>query len=302
MERLVDPVLADLQAEYEQAAGEGRHWRSGWVWILGHLAFIKVLGGHGVRCAIGDLRGVGGEDRRTLTRMFGVCVAAIILTSAVLVGIPFAKYVQSGRTALTVYLIPQALPLTIPFGLALGILCGFGKDGISRASRRIVLLVALVASAGSFVTLGWIMPASNQAYRTTVAGRPLPKTDTELSLGELGRRLSGARGGMPVLSEQAMTRLTVQYQMRWAFACSPLFFSLFALALAGRLKRGRLVLGLAGCAATALYYTIWSLANELARDGTMPAAAAAWAPNVLLGLAAAAARVGQLRTSPPERS
>ena len=35
MERLVDPAIADLQAEYEEALRSGPKWRSRWIWFVG---------------------------------------------------------------------------------------------------------------------------------------------------------------------------------------------------------------------------------------------------------------------------
>ena len=42
MERFIDPVLADMQAEYEEAIGKGRHWRGRWIWMAGHVGLAKV--------------------------------------------------------------------------------------------------------------------------------------------------------------------------------------------------------------------------------------------------------------------
>ncbi len=49
MERLVDPAIADLQAEYEEALRSGPNWRSRWIWFVGHLAFFRMLVVHGCR-------------------------------------------------------------------------------------------------------------------------------------------------------------------------------------------------------------------------------------------------------------
>ena len=43
MERLVDPAIADLQAEYEEAARTGPGWRRGRVWMRGHIAFFTMI-------------------------------------------------------------------------------------------------------------------------------------------------------------------------------------------------------------------------------------------------------------------
>jgi hypothetical protein len=42
MDRLVDPVIADLQTEHAAASRGGNVWKSGRVLILGYIAFVKV--------------------------------------------------------------------------------------------------------------------------------------------------------------------------------------------------------------------------------------------------------------------
>ena len=43
MERLVDPAIADLQAEYEEASRTGPGWRRRWIWMRGHIAFFTMM-------------------------------------------------------------------------------------------------------------------------------------------------------------------------------------------------------------------------------------------------------------------
>jgi len=66
MERLVDPTLADLQAEYENAAGRTRKWERRWILVLGHIALIRVMAVHGGMRAVGFLRCSTADDRRAL--------------------------------------------------------------------------------------------------------------------------------------------------------------------------------------------------------------------------------------------
>ena len=55
MERLVDPTLADLQAEYETAVSGNRKWESRRIFVLGHIALIQVMAVHGGMRAMGIL-------------------------------------------------------------------------------------------------------------------------------------------------------------------------------------------------------------------------------------------------------
>lgn len=42
-ERLIDPAIADLQAEYEDVARPNLVWRGRWVLLTGYLAWAKVM-------------------------------------------------------------------------------------------------------------------------------------------------------------------------------------------------------------------------------------------------------------------
>jgi putative ABC transport system permease protein len=43
MERLIDPAIADLQAEYEEASRTRPGWRRRWIWMRGHIAFFTMI-------------------------------------------------------------------------------------------------------------------------------------------------------------------------------------------------------------------------------------------------------------------
>src|SRR5206468_3086669 len=42
MDRLIDPIVADLQTEYADATRRGRVWRSRWIRLAGCVAFLKA--------------------------------------------------------------------------------------------------------------------------------------------------------------------------------------------------------------------------------------------------------------------
>jgi Lipopolysaccharide export system permease LptF/LptG len=294
MERLFDPVLADLQAEYEDAVRGGRMWQSRWVWILGHVAFFKLVAWHGGERAMCILHELTREDRRTL----GFCVGTTVVFTLLLVGIPLLSWSHPEPARWAIYLIPGALPISIPIGLTFGILWGLGRVAASRRSRRLVLLLAIAASVASFTMLAWVLPAANHAFRVSVAGRPFQKGTNELTLSELGRLLEpGTHEPMAVAPPATLRTLALVYHTRWALACAPFVLSLFALAVTGRGQRGRLMLGLAGCAAIFGYYVIMVAAGELGLDRTLPVFAAAWTPNALfLILSVAVMKVGLPRS------
>jgi hypothetical protein len=290
MERLIDPALADLQAEYEDARRAGRRWQSRWIWALGHAAFFRMIALHGGHCALDLFRGMPGEERRTVIRMSAVRLTIVGLVTGVLAAPPLLRHAAGSHpdpAMLAIYLIPQALPLSIPVGLTFGIFWNLGRIPASRRLRTLVLLIATAISIVSFTILAWVMPASNQALRVSIAGGAVARTATELTLRELGRALDQRTATPATFSPAATRSLALDYHTRWALACAPLVLAIFALVLTARGTRGSLVLGLIATAAIAGYFVIL----VIARGSALPGPAAAWAPNTaLLILSVAASR------------
>jgi lipopolysaccharide export LptBFGC system permease protein LptF len=199
-----------------------------------------------------------------------------------------ASYLHASQARLALYLMPQALPLAVPLGFMLGVFCGYGRCLVSSRSRVAVLVIALVCSAGSFVTLAWIAPAENQAFRVAVFGRDVVKGAPELTLGELRQLLDfGAHEPMGLAPPRDRRFLAWQYDFRCALSCAPLALAWFALSVIGRRQRGTLVLLLCACAAVFGYYVcIWG-ARRFAFDGTLPVFATVWFPNVACGVVSA---------------
>ena len=174
MERYVDPAVADLQAEYEHAATRGQRRESARIWVVGFLAVVQVMSIQGGLKAINTVRELTDDDRRALFRMVRASMAVFSIAALTLI-VPFMRELWSHpRVAdFAVYLIPQALPLSIPVGLMFGILWSLGRVPASRTVSVLVLVLALGSSLVSFVTLAWVMPNANQAFRTAVAGGPV---------------------------------------------------------------------------------------------------------------------------------
>ena len=283
MERLVDPALADLQLEYESAVISGRKWKRRWVWSAGHLAFLKMIAAHGTAQALGLLHDLTSEDRQTLTRTFGYC-AGIMMLGTLLLVVPFLDMVPLSHphsATLLLYLLPQTLPLSVPVGLTFGILWGFGRAAASRRSRTVVLFVAVTFSAVSFTMLAWVVPATNQAFRVSLMGRPVMKGVNELTLGELSQLIeTRRRDPLALPASRDIRSLALNYHGRWALAGAPFVLSLFSVSVTHRRRRGRLILGLAGCAAISGYYIIMYTAKQFGLDRTVPVLAVAWTPNV----------------------
>jgi hypothetical protein len=303
IERLVDPALADLRLEYEDALRHGGIRQRYWVLFRGYLAFFTMAIVHGGRRALGFVHTVSDEDRRGLIRTCAVAIAITTLGSLALAAAPLLRILSSdhpdiGRLAIN--LIPQTLPLSLPVGLTFGILFGPRLAASSR-SRVLILLIAIVWSLASFTTLGWIIPAGNQNFRTAIAGRPVAKAPNELTVRELGRSLEQKRTEpTSAVRSPDLARLKLEYHTRWALACAPVVLALLAMASTSRRQRGSLVRALTGCAAVLGYFALMVVARAYWRDGGLPAFAAAWAPNIGLLTVAVAASGFPVARRPPE--
>lgn len=167
--RLVDPILSDIEVEHREASESGRQWRARWVYLSGYIGLLKALTLHGVQ-ACG--RAVRPDEATARTIAFSLA-AFIVLTIALvlppLLSTRSLEQLLGGRLAL--YLIPQALPLSIPVALAFGIACGWSREASARTMLRRILVLGIAGSLGAVVTMEWLIPAANQAFRVEVMRR-----------------------------------------------------------------------------------------------------------------------------------
>ena len=200
-----------------------------------------------------------------------------------------------------VYLIPQGLPLALPIGLALGILCGTAKRAESCRSLKLIVLLAFVCTSAAVLDLTWILPRANHAYRVSTSGPDALRGANELTLSELRTLLWGLGHSEPSgrpLAPQDWQTLAFAYYTRWALSPTTLVFALFTFSRPG----GQLLRGLAASAAFLGYYELMYGGRALVIDGTLPAYAAAWLPNVALLALAFASIVHRFRRTAPLRT
>jgi hypothetical protein len=69
MARVIDPLIADLQLEHEEAAHAGRRWKARLVRTVAWFAFIKVVVLCVSRDAIPSREARATDDRRVLARV-----------------------------------------------------------------------------------------------------------------------------------------------------------------------------------------------------------------------------------------
>jgi lipopolysaccharide export LptBFGC system permease protein LptF len=294
MERLVDPVVADLQVEHGDALRAGRMWRSRWVWVAGYVAFAKIFGACGLEGSMRGLQHLRGDERLILSRIVGFSLAAVVLLTLVLEAPSylfggFYAHVTLARSL--VYLTPQVLTVSIPMALTIGVVYGLRNRRIATRLVVALLTIAMVCSVASFAMSAWAVPASNEAFRVWGAQRFGGVSQTrrginELSLGELSRQIESSRhGAAGVLGDVRVLAFTYHY--RWALSCAPLVLALLALSIAARRRVGRLTMGVAAFCVFLSYYVLLFGGRALALTGVVPAYAGAWLPNAIVILIAA---------------
>jgi hypothetical protein len=287
MELFIDPVLADLQAEYEEASGRDQRWRARWIWIVAHIALTRVVLWHEGRRLVHGPPDTAAREPRAVIRT--VLCALAVTTLATLLQVTSNEVVRESRTpgSLGLLLVPSALPLSALLGLMAGILVSLRPVSASLRWHVLVLLAAASLSAVSFVMIGWVIPEANQAFRLSVfreaVGQPVlvPKGVNELTLGELRGFLTNGSSASWQPPPADLGDLAFVYHQRWAISCAPLVMALFVLTLGARWRHRRLPMLGAGIVVLAAYPLVGRAAS-IALDGSLPRIVAAWAPNAIL--------------------
>jgi hypothetical protein len=269
LERLIDPLLADLRHEYADAVRQGLRWRSRWIHLAGCIAFWKVSAialGH----ASTRVRTLGDGDALGRTIRFAGLATAAMAGLLVWVSLRQIRFPIAGSIGiLGVYLLPQALAVALPMGLVGGVLGGLRGRVFSRRSGLWLVWLFLAASVAALWIDGWLLPAGNQAFR---------QLTFYLMSGEHGVLRRG-------LNELTVVELAstdrFQFHFRLALACAPLVLGVFSLTIATA-RRGRYgapTIVAVAAASWFAYNTLLDTARASATGGYLPVTAA-WMPNL----------------------
>jgi hypothetical protein len=292
LERLIDPVIADQQHEYANAVVRGDAWGRRRARLSGCIAFWKVA-----LVAAGRASGqdVITADNGAVGRTIRFAGIATTLTTALLIWPPLSQapaLVSGARNTvlLVIYLLPQALAITLTMGLIFGVLCGLRGREVSPRSRLAILALAFATSLAALAVAGWILPEANQAFRefmfAAVSGQ---------------RRVRLARGMNELSLVELWSTDAYQFHARLALAFAPLVLGMFSIELTTMMRRARTATtGAVALAVCFAYYVLLFTGRELAVGRSdlapgyhVPGSIAAWAPNLLF---AAAALLLRLRT------
>jgi len=279
MERIVDPLIADLQHEHARTVQERRVWRSRVVHIAGWIVSFKVL----VICAWKELAAAErwtADERKGLVRM-------LAMTPVLIVGLTGAFLYRSGNNYPSVllhvsskrflYLAPVTFVGAVAVGPALGLMFGFVGRRVTRRLAATAILLGVAASAATFVDVGWVRPASLIRYRILVFGEtdPTPRMG-EQSIAALARHIETFTD--PAFAHFGyLGALSFDYHTRVAISFSPLVFTLLALSMMFGGFRRRWILGAAVCVLFVGWSTLRGYITPWGRV-QLPAYVAAWAP------------------------
>jgi lipopolysaccharide export LptBFGC system permease protein LptF len=283
MERLIDPAIADLQHEHDDAIRRGLVWRGRWIRFAGYSAFWKVAVIAAARHALHERTAT---DDRSVGRTVGFSLVAVIALTALLMYPGFSDFRRPGTgtaVQLVLCLVPQALAIALPLGLLFGILLGLRNRAPTTRAKWTIAALAIGCSAAAFIIVGWLMPTANQAFRELSAGRRLLRGLNELTLGELASA-DPTRVMWLISGGVTARRLAWEFHFRVALACAPLALGLFSLGVATTRRRnyGLVAMGLAALTASIGYYALLFGSRQAALyvDWVLPIVAA-WTPNLV---------------------
>ena len=296
--RLIEPAIADLQAEFAAARRTGSPWHRLRILAAGYLSLVKVL----AIATCGDLRQgatTWTPGERASTRRAALIALAVSAAGSTFLVIPSVEQMPDGAAALWPYVVPSTLPLSVPLGLAVASAWMLHAAVRTRKAAATMLLTATLASAAMFVTLEWVIPDTNQAFRTLVLAKFDPPVASptrganELRLWELRERVRETRSS----GQESQARwLELSYYRRWSITAMPLAMVALMVALAFRRQWTRRGLTGVAFAIYLAHYTLLMSAFSLAELGVAGPIVMGWA-GTFLCLAAAL-----LTTSWPSRA
>jgi hypothetical protein len=288
--RLIDPAVADLQAEFTVAQRDGSAWRALRVLVTGYLSIVKVLFFAAAGSLLAEARTWQPEERAGARRGALVAVLTTILATWLLVTLFVEQLLPIPRTWL-VYLVPSMLTVSLPLGTLLGAAWSLHGGARTRKMGAAIVAAAILCSIAMFANIAWVVPDSNQAFRQRAIAReqgrktvaPVARGLHELSMPALRTRIAEElNAGRP---HRARVAESVYYQrFAMAGATLPMHGVIVALALRRRWNRGRLIA--AALVSFAVYYTALTGSRSLSEALAIEPVVAAWAgPALLAGTA-----------------
>jgi lipopolysaccharide export LptBFGC system permease protein LptF len=271
IERLIEPIISDLRIEYSAALGSP--WRRRVVLLRAYAGFWKALAVHGM---LSIRRRAEDGDQAVFRRAVAFSCLGFVLVTVLLALPPLLDgvHLSTGKVrqlAFAVTLIPQALPISIPIGVCIGIMSAFRARALTRRDLFATLTIGFAAACLVGTVIEWGLPWGNHTFRelTIAAVGDGRLVHVEPGLNELG--FSG-------LARRTDLRAVRLYHMMWALTFAAIPLGLFTLAVAARVRRtaSRMFLVLA---TLFVYYAILWASDSSLRQGAP--VLVAWAPNAV---------------------
>jgi hypothetical protein len=290
MERLIDPVIADLQWEHRAAIDRGQRWRSRWIRIAGTFAWLRVLVAY---CAwTGTAALMTDNPTRHMLAWCGALIAAVTIIIVAPPPFHMVRLDRFGRAYLpltaeelvwvVLFLVPGAISSAIPIGVPVGILMGLRNHPVTRTATRGAAAVVIVATVATAFTVNELMPRSNQRFRTLLAHRPLAPGANELRVSALYSRIVALEQAGRIAEAGPFVR---SLSFRAILPLTVLTLGLFAIVAWSVVaeRRRRIAIGIAVMVAYIWYYL--AISPALFWDGSwVRLCAQVMAPNAILAL------------------
>jgi lipopolysaccharide export LptBFGC system permease protein LptF len=174
------------------------------------------------------------------------------------------------------YLVPQAV-VTMPIALLMA--AALNRQHHGRAARQTLLALTVAASIATVVVIVWVLPESNQAFRSLIfanRGRPPSRGLNEMDLGTLMRAFRDIGWLSPTTS---LSSLRLAFFGRVAFFVTPLLFALLGDGLRRCFSRRQAALIGSAFAMAFFFWYIGPDFDALVKQGTVSPFAAAFGPN-----------------------
>jgi len=122
LERVLDPAIADMRWEHQDALRHRRVFRAAWVRAAGSLTVLYLIASH-LCLNPADAFGPATADGVLIFRVIAGSAAFVAVTTAGLIAIALSNTPLPIVHApwLVLYLLPATLPCTVPCGFALAV-------------------------------------------------------------------------------------------------------------------------------------------------------------------------------------
>jgi lipopolysaccharide export LptBFGC system permease protein LptF len=165
MERVIDPILSDIEVESRAHLERGSLWRARRAIASGYAGLCRAVVLQMLyACAEGCL-----FDAAAKRTMLASSAALAVLTVALMLPSLLRGRLFTQHPGLALYLVPQAIPLGIPIAVAIGIVWGWSMRPTGRSMLSQVVVVGTAGVLISLATMEWLVPAASDGFRDSVS-------------------------------------------------------------------------------------------------------------------------------------